>query len=430
MILRNKYKIQRILLASIGVLALASQPLLVFGDTKTDIEDQKAQKQIQLRQLQDQINQYNQQIQQKKAQKASLSNEISLYDTEIAATGIQIQATQTNIDNTNLQIQETQNQIQEKSDQIAREKVLLAELIVTLNEYDNTSTLQLGLGSNNFSDFMDQVQYTESIQEKVSSLLQQIKDLKAKLEQDEQDLEASLQKLTELQDQLQLTQQTLTDQKTSKVALLEQTKGQEARYQKLLSQSQNEEAEVNKEINDLEAKLRGDKTFNALKPIHGILAYPIDGVITQGYGNTGFTSLGYSFHNGLDIAGPAGTPIYAAADGVIEATGTGETAYGNWVVIRHSGIKATNGHEILTLYGHMRTFVVKKGQSVKQGTLIGYEGNTGNTSRLLYGPDRGYHVHFTVFDGVGFGISNGAYQAKYGPYQVPYGYTYNPKDFL
>jgi len=155
----------------------------------------------------------------------------------------------------------------------------------------------------------------------------------------------------------------------------------------------------------------------------------MNGVLTQGYGNTGFTALGYSFHNGIDIAGPAGTPIYSAGDGTVAATGTGNGAYGNWVAIRHDTGKFA-AHPIITLYGHMSSFSMRTGQVVKEGDLVGFEGNTGNTTRLLYGPKRGYHLHFTVFDGSGFGVADGAYQKTYGAYQVPYGAPYNPLDFL
>jgi hypothetical protein len=64
------------------------------------------------------------------------------------------------------------------------------------------------------------------------------------------------------------------------------------------------------------------------------------------------------------------------------------------------------------------------------GDLIGFEGNTGNTTRLLYGPHRGYHLHFTIFDARGFGVAEGAHPKTYGAYQVPYGAPYNPLDFL
>jgi murein DD-endopeptidase MepM/ murein hydrolase activator NlpD len=186
---------------------------------------------------------------------------------------------------------------------------------------------------------------------------------------------------------------------------------------------------LEKEINDLDSAIAAKLGNTKLKPGKGMLAWPMKGTLTQGYGNTGFRSLGYSFHNGLDIAAAAGTPIYAAADGTVEATGTGEGAYGNWVAIKHETGKFT-GKAVITLYAHMSSFRVKTGQAVKMGTLVGFEGNTGNTTRLLYGPHRGYHLHFTVFDARGFGIAAGANTKAFGPYQVPYGAPYNPLEFL
>ncbi len=74
----------------------------------------------------------------------------------------------------------------------------------------------------------------------------------------------------------------------------------------------------------------------------------------------------------------------------------------------------------------MRSYNVAAGSAVKMGDLIGYEGNTGNTTRLLYGPHRGYHLHFTVFDRKGYTVTKGSY----GNYYVPSGATYNPLNFL
>ncbi len=425
--LRNKNKITIAVL--ILTLGLYTVPFSAFGATISEIEVQKQSKQALLEQLNKQMQEYQNQIAQKRKQSASLSNEIALYDMEIRATQIRIQATRTNVENTQLQIQQTQIQITEKTDQIEQGKKLLAELIITLNEYDNTSNLQLGLGASNFSAFMDQVQYAQSLQSRIFGLIQQIKEIRAKLQKDEEELQINLNKLNDLNDQLSLTQKALNNQKSSRVVLLQQTKGQESKYQKLLTTTQEEQAKINKEIYDLDQQMRGKTGFNALKAVHGILAYPMDGVLTQKYGNTGFTKLGYDFHNGIDLAAPAGTSIYAAGDGVVYSTGTGKTAYGNWVTIKHTaGGKLTK--DIITLYSHMTKFIVVAGQQVKQGDLIGYEGNTGNTTRLLYGPERGYHLHFGVYDAEGFGIKNGAYPNIYGPYRIPYGYTYNPMDFL
>lgn len=88
-------------------------------------------------------------------------------------------------------------------------------------------------------------------------------------------------------------------------------------------------------------------------------------------------------HNGVDMAAPAGTPIYAAASGrVIISKNSGYNGgYGNYVVVAHP-----NGTQ--TLYAHMTKSVVVVGSSVGQGELLGYVGTTGHSS--------GYHLHFEI----------------------------------
>ena len=92
-----------------------------------------------------------------------------------------------------------------------------------------------------------------------------------------------------------------------------------------------------------------------------------------------------SGHKGVDICAAAGTPIYASAGGTVtkagyERGGAG-TGYGYSVIISHSG-----GYT--TVYAHCLSLVVKAGQTVKQGQLIGYVGSTGRSS--------GNHCHFEI----------------------------------
>lgn len=97
----------------------------------------------------------------------------------------------------------------------------------------------------------------------------------------------------------------------------------------------------------------------------------------------GHKSQGLHGYNGVDLAAPVGTPIYAAADGVVIASMTGgwNGGYGNYVVISHS-----NGTQ--TLYGHNRENLVVPGQQVTQGQMIARIGLTGKTT--------GPHVHFEI----------------------------------
>ncbi len=280
------------------------------------------------------------------------------------------------------------------------------------------------------SDFLDQVQYTQNLQNQIYQLLQKIKDIKAQLQIEQHNLQVQADQLKELENQLQTTQNSLISIRDQKQKLLNQTQGLEKNYQKLLSSSKQDAANLEKEIEDLDAKVKAKLGNKVISGAKGLLAWPIDGILTQGYGNTGFTSLGYSFHNGIDIAGPAGQPIYAAADGDVIYTDHSNADFGNWVALKSVIVTGVGNAQIVTLYGHFQSFKVSVGQHLSQGDLIGYEGNTGNTTRLIYGPERGYHLHFGVYDADGFGVSAGKYTSVYGNYKVPYGYTYNPLNFL
>lgn len=94
-------------------------------------------------------------------------------------------------------------------------------------------------------------------------------------------------------------------------------------------------------------------------------------------------------HRGTDFAAPKGTPIYAAADGVVSVA-TFHPSWGNYVLISHG--KADDGRVYDTLYAHMSSYVVSPGTQVAKGQLIGYVGNTGN----VVGANGGYHLHLEM----------------------------------
>ena len=114
--------------------------------------------------------------------------------------------------------------------------------------------------------------------------------------------------------------------------------------------------------------------------------------ITQGFGPSLFTFepayAGFAhFHTGIDLAVPLGTPVFAAADGVVTTAGAMQdgagnlVGYGNYVVIQHS-------LNLKSLYGHLLTTLVRAGDPVKKGQLIGLVGSTGNST--------GPHTHFEL----------------------------------
>lgn len=115
---------------------------------------------------------------------------------------------------------------------------------------------------------------------------------------------------------------------------------------------------------------------------------PCNGPITSGYGKRISPVPGAStYHNGWDIGVPIGTPVNTIADGKVIAVGPA-TGYGKWVVVDHGVI---NGTRVTSEYGHLSSWNVSYGQTVKQGQVIAKSGNTGYSS--------GPHLHITIREG-------------------------------
>ena len=106
-----------------------------------------------------------------------------------------------------------------------------------------------------------------------------------------------------------------------------------------------------------------------------------DFTMSSGYGVRRDPIYGSSkFHTGLDFAAKTGTPVFATADGKVTEAGR-QSGYGNCIDISH-------GYNYLTRYAHLSEILVKPGQEVKRGEMIGKVGSTGKST--------GSHLHYEV----------------------------------
>lgn len=104
--------------------------------------------------------------------------------------------------------------------------------------------------------------------------------------------------------------------------------------------------------------------------------------LTEGYGPRVHPITGKKgFHTGEDIGARYGSPVYATSDGVVGRS-QWNNIYGNQIVLN-------NGGSLQSMYGHLSKSLVKAGQSVKRGQIIGYVGSTGLST--------GAHLHFEVW---------------------------------
>jgi len=111
----------------------------------------------------------------------------------------------------------------------------------------------------------------------------------------------------------------------------------------------------------------------------GQLLWPVNGIVTSKFGRRGSR-----MHDGIDIGAKEGTPVHAAAAGVVVYADSRLTGYGKLVIIRHV-------RNLFTAYAHNQRMLVKKGERVRAGDVIARVGHTGRAT--------GPHLHFEVRQG-------------------------------
>jgi murein DD-endopeptidase MepM/ murein hydrolase activator NlpD len=130
---------------------------------------------------------------------------------------------------------------------------------------------------------------------------------------------------------------------------------------------------------------QGDNAGNTAVPVTGWIQ-PASGSIGTRYGVPGTMWIS-GHHTGVDVTVPTGTPVKAAASGVVVAAGPGGQ-YGNQIVIRHQ-------KHLFTQYAHLSRIDVRTGDTVQGGEQIALSGATGNAT--------GPHLHFEVRTGPSYG---------------------------
>jgi murein DD-endopeptidase MepM/ murein hydrolase activator NlpD len=119
---------------------------------------------------------------------------------------------------------------------------------------------------------------------------------------------------------------------------------------------------------------------------HGRLSYPVSSYITSPYGMRFHPVLHYwKLHDGTDFRAPCGTPVRAAADGVVTDKYY-NGGYGNRLFVSHG---VMDGHSITTVYNHLSKYKAHVGERVKRGEIIAWSGTTGYST--------GCHLHFMVY---------------------------------
>ncbi|MCM3081999.1 peptidoglycan DD-metalloendopeptidase family protein [Brevibacillus agri] len=289
----------------------------------------------------------------------------------------------------------TQEELSEISLRLAERESILRARVKVLYEQGNTTYLDLLLGSKNFGEFLIRLENIQMIVNQDNQILEEHQKDKDLLTKKEISIKNSMDSVKLLMDESETFKMTLDQQYQKSLVLQAALKEKQDK----LTEIKDEEEQALKELMAVEAKKIAETkkikrpspptpSKSTMKSFRGgelFLPLPSNSYRqTSAFGLRTDPFTGKSAgHNGLDLAAPKGTAIYAAEDGVVTiASYMG--GYGNAIVIKHNDV-------ISTLYAHIREggLMVESGQEVKRGQKIAEVGSTGRST--------GNHLHFTVY---------------------------------
>ena len=244
-----------------------------------------------------------------------------------------------------------------------------------------SSFLSVLVGTQTVGDLVSRKVLRDAITKRDHEVFEDFRILKAEMVVKKKQQDAEVARYVRLKAAQQSNQNALNDARGEKLDLLQDLKGKQDRIKEMIAQFEADERSISADIALYLKKSRTNSSASALPNFTGRFSRPTTGPMTSRYGYRFHPILKVNrLHAGVDFGAPAGSPIRAAADGVVAWAGY-KGGFGNTIIIDHGG-------GIMTLYGHSSRLFVGTGARVKRGDRIAAVGSTG----LSTAP----HLHFEV----------------------------------
>lgn len=396
-------------------LFLASSLLIESTGTAATLDELKQEQQqneSQKGRLHTEIKNKETKVNDIEAAQTKVYDQIKKLDDEILSMNKKMETIVANINETNKEITSLTNSIQILSEKIAERDELLRERARAIQSSGSVSYLDVLLGANSFVDFIDRFSAVNTLIDADKEIMHEQQEDQKALEEDKKSLESKRKELEDDKASLEKLKASLASQKTQKNALLDEleAKQEQLRSEKVkLEEEYSEALQLSKELQQsiqaeqnriaelvkkqaANSAASGSGSSSASSGGGGALPQvsggswtkPTTGRLTSGYGWRDFG--GSEYHYGIDIANASGTPVVAAADGIVSYAAPLST-YGNAVIVTHS----VGGQIYTSLYAHLSSYNVSVGTKVSKGMQIAKIGTTGRST--------GPHLHFEIHAG-------------------------------
>ena len=409
----SKHLFNRIVcVCTVCALLLSATSFSAFARSLDDIQDDIDKYSGQLEDSQSTEDEYAAQLAEIQADLDVINKEIAKLNQQIADKNKIINQYQEEINTLQTQIDDAENRQKELEEEISGTYELLSERLCANYMAGETSVLEILLGAGDFEDFLTRLELVKQISDHDASLVSGLQEDIDELNQTKEKLDADKAAVEEKQNTVKTERDAIAADRnevqkarnlqTSKENEAEQKKLNQAAYSDKLKQMLNDakeeyDREKAKDMVSGSGSISGGSSGSS-----SIGNYPVSSkgmICPLQYSNVTISSgwYGYEGHRGIDFitrgatGNTYGKEIRAAADGVVYSAEY-HYSWGNNVYINH-------GNGVYTRYAHCSRMIVSPGQTVKQGQVIAYVGNTGNVypRPSASNPHAGAHLHFEVW---------------------------------
>ena len=328
--------------------------------------------------IQKELKRTKQIIKQKKREEKNLINELSKLKKNIHLTQRKLNKVSRTYNNYQNQIKETEQKLNQEEKDLKQTREFLNQKIVSLYKEQNRPVMNLIFQSDSFSTLLNNLYFYEKVIKNDYLELSDAKDRINAFSKMKKDLEHNKIKANSLVKEMSNQRRKLKASQKRNSYILRSLKKDIDKYEEQARVLREESQQLSKFIQKSSVK----------KEYYGTGSYirPTGGYISSRFGLRKHPIFKRrKMHNGMDFAAPRGYRIKAADSGYILFSGF-KRGYGNVTIINHGWNKKKK--KISSLYAHQWKILVRKGQFVKKGQLIGYVGSTGYST--------GPHLHFEI----------------------------------
>jgi len=343
---------------------------IAFSQSSQEIEKHLKDEKTELHKLRDKISRNNKELSSKGREESHILKTLEILEDRSRLKERELKIYHWNMEINKNKLARIGKNIQTVESQLEKQKRIVRERLRMIYKEGDMFMVKVLFSADNYSDLLQRLKYMEMIMSYDSKNFKEYALRLEQLNQEKIKLEEGRKSLLGLEKAALVKVKELNQEKKTKSQFLKKIMGQQV----YLVQTRKELMKASEVLNDLISKLEEKRILGqkiGLDDVKGRLNWPAPGKLLNRFGKKRDRKLGaYIVNNGVSLKVSKGTPVKSVFHGKVLYTGFLE-GYGNLIIVGH-------GNNYHSLYGHLDKIKVSKGDSVREGEIVGKSGDSGS----------------------------------------------------